>query len=75
MTGMQPTTLEDRLGLFAAAQLHGYPLLFLPDGDRDGRRPSGARRPGAGRRIVGLAGALAGRRRSAAVEPAPCPTC
>lgn len=70
MTGMSPTSTEDRLGVFLAAQIHGYPLLFLPEADRGRPRPA-AGRPSGTRRLVGT---LA-RRRLSTVDPAPCPSC
>ncbi len=75
MTSMHPTTLEDRLGFFVAAQLHGYPLLFVPNAERASARPSPVHRRGARRHLAGLVRTVAGRRRPSVVEPAPCATC
>ena len=44
MNGMNPTSLEDRLGFFVAAQLHGYPLLFVAAPDAR-ERAHARRRP------------------------------
>ena len=64
MNGMNPTSLEDRLGFFVAAQLHGYPLLFVAA--PDARERAHARRRPARSRVTGLAD---GARRA----PAACP--
>ena len=47
MNGMNPTSLEDRLGFFVAAQLHGYPLLFVAAPDARERTHDAARRAAA----------------------------
>jgi hypothetical protein len=71
MNGMNPTSLEDRLGFFVAAQLHGYPLLFVaaPD-ERAHARPRPARS-----RVTGLMTALVGRPRPAPAEGPVCIAC
>jgi len=71
MHGMSPTSIEDRLGVFLAGQVHGYPLLFLPEADRARPLHSPVRASGT-RRLVGV---LARRRPLSPAEPAPCPTC
>lgn len=71
MNGMNPTSLEDRLGFFVAAQLHGYPLLFVAA--PDARERAHARRRPARSRVTGLLTALVGRPRPAA--PAERPVC
>jgi len=70
MNGMNPTSLEDRLGFFVAAQLHGYPLLFVAA--PDARERAHARRRPARSRVTGLMTALVGRPRPA---PAARPVC
>jgi hypothetical protein len=70
MNGMNPTSLEDRLGFFVAAQLHGYPLLFVAA--PDARERAHARRRPARSRVTGLLTALVGRPRPA---PAARPVC
>jgi hypothetical protein len=73
MNGMNPTSLEDRLGFFVAAQLHGYPLLFVaaPDAsERAHARPRPARS-----RVVGLLTARVGRPRPAPAERPVCIVC
>ena len=71
MNGMNPTSLEDRLGFFVAAQLHGYPLLFVAA--PDARERAHARRRPARSRVTGLLTALVGR--PAASAPAERPVC
>ena len=73
MNGMNPTSLEDRLGFFVAAQLHGYPLLFVAA--PDARERAHARRRPASRRVTGLLTALVGRPRPAPAERPVCIAC
>jgi hypothetical protein len=70
MNGMNPTSLEDRLGFFVAAQPHGYPLLFVAP--PDARERADARRRPVRSRVTGLVTALVGRPRPA---PAGQPVC
>ena len=73
MNGMNPTSLEDRLGFFVAAQLHGYPLLFVAA--PDARERTHARRRPARSRVTGLLTALVGRPRPAPAERPVCIAC
>ena len=69
MNGMNPTSLEDRLGFFVAAQLHGYPLLFVAAADA--RERAHARRRPARSRVT----ALVERLRPAPAERPVCIAC
>ena len=73
MNGMNPTSLEDRLGFFVAAQLHGYPLLFVaaPDAREHARERTHARRRPARSRVT----ALVERLRPAPAERPVCIAC
>ena len=73
MNGMNPTSLEDRLGFFVAAQLHGYPLLFVAA--PDARERTHARRRPARSRVTGLLTAHVGRSRPAPAERPVCIAC
>ena len=73
MNGMNPTSLEDRLGFFVAAQLHGYPLLFVAA--PDARERAHARRRPVRSRVTGLLTALVGRPRAAPAERPVCIAC
>jgi hypothetical protein len=73
MNGMNPTSLEDRLGFFVAAQLHGYPLLFVAA--PDARERADARRRPARSRVTGLLTALVERSRPAPAERPVCIAC
>jgi hypothetical protein len=73
MNGMNPTSLEDRLGFFVAAQLHGYPLLFVAA--PDARERAHARRRPARSRVTGLLTALVERSRPAPAERPVCIAC
>jgi len=74
MNGMNPTSLEDRLGFFVAAQLHGYPLLFVAAPDARERAHRARRRP-ARSRVTGLLTALVGRPRPTPAERPVCVVC
>ena len=74
MNGMNPTSLEDRIGFFVAAQLHGYPLLFVAAPDAR-ERAHARRRPARSGRVTGLLTALVGRPRPAPAERPVCIAC
>ena len=69
MTTVRPTSIEDRLGFFIAAQLHGYPLLFAADANGERARSATNRRK---HHVASLVGARLRRRHDGAAELEPC---